>query len=305
LNLRRPVLKRVLTAAFVALALAFFAVALIDAWHATGGELPSVPRLVLAGLLQAVGLFAAAYAWATLLGGSRVDHGASLFVANLGKYIPGAVWQATGQITLARSAGVRVQRGITAFTVLAMTQVVAAGVYGLLLAATWTSAALAVRVLLVVGSLAVLMLLDRRWLVWALHKIPRTRDASSEIVPSQRAIFGAWAAGIVTLGAASAAYLVVLGSLTHVGNALFVAAAYACAWTVGFVVVPIPSGVGIRETVLAGILHGAFPTSILVAASVYQRLVTIVVEGLLAAIAAHRVRSTRVRARVEAADEEA
>ena len=39
-----------------------------------------------------------------------------------------------------------------------------------------------------------------------------------------------------------------------------------------------------------------FPSSVLVAASVYQRVVLIATEGLLALIASHRVRPSRLRA---------
>jgi uncharacterized membrane protein YbhN (UPF0104 family) len=75
-----------------------------------------------------------------------------------------------------------------------------------------------------------------------------------------------------------------------------VVSAYAIAWLIGFVLVPLPSGLGAREAVLVGLLHGLFPTSVLVAASVFHRIVQIVVEGLLALIASHRVRPSRLRA---------
>ena len=68
------------------------------------------------------------------------------------------------------------------------------------------------------------------------------------------------------------------------------------AWTVGFIAIPIPSGVGIREAVLATILHGIFPASVIIAASVYYRLVCVATEGVLAAIASHRVRPSRLAA---------
>jgi hypothetical protein len=71
---------------------------------------------------------------------------------------------------------------------------------------------------------------------------------------------------------------------------------------VGFLALPIPAGLGVREAVLAGVLHGEFPAAVLVAASVYHRLVVIASEGIMAAIASHRVRPARLRAAAAADD---
>ena len=56
------------------------------------------------------------------------------------------------------------------------------------------------------GSVLSLALVDRRWMVWILHKIPRTRDASSALVPSQRAIVVTYAAALVTIATLSLGY---------------------------------------------------------------------------------------------------
>ena len=289
--------RRVAAGVFVVLALAFFAYTLADAWNETHGRLPSVPRLAVAALLVAVGLIAAAVAWVRLLGSERrLDHGAALLVSQLGKYVPGAIWQAAGLVSLSRSLGVRVGRSVTAFTVMALTQAVAGCTFALLLAFAWSSVSILPRVLLGVGGVAAVTLLDRRWMVKLLHVVPRTRNASLDVVPSQGAILAACVASIVTLAATSATYVLLLGSFGVVHHPLLVFAAYAVAWTIGFLAVPIPSGVGIREAVLAAILHGAFPAAVIVAASVYQRLVSVATEGLLAALASHRVRPARLAA---------
>lgn len=305
MNPRRKALLRVGVAVFVLLAIGFFVYTIIDAWNATEGELPSIPRMLAAAALWGCGLIAGAFAWATLLGGDRrVDHGAALLVSQLGKYVPGGVWQVTGQVGLARATGVRLQRGATAFSVLAVTQAVAGCTYGLLLGAAWTDVAVPLRVLMGMGALATLPLLDRRWMVWALRRIPRTREASAELVPEQRVIVITWAACLVTVAATCSAYLVVLGSFGHVDRPFFVIGAYAIAWTAGFVAIPIPSGVGVREAVLAAILHGTFPSSVIIAASVYYRLVSIATEGVMAAIASHRVGPSRLAAASELNDDE-
>jgi uncharacterized membrane protein YbhN (UPF0104 family) len=298
--------RRVAAVVFIALALAFFAYTLADAWNETNGRLPSIARLGGAALLAAVGLLAAAVAWASLVATDRrIDHGASFLVSQLGKYVPGAIWQAAGLVSLTRSVGVRVGRSVTAFTVMALTQAVAGGLFALVLAFAWSSISILPRVLLGVGGIAVVAFLDRRWMVKLLHLIPRTRGASLDVVPAQTAIVRAWLASVVTLAATSAAYLLLLGSFGEVHHPVRVFAAYAVAWTIGFLAVPIPSGIGVRETVLAAMLHGIFPAAVIVAASVYLRLVTVATEGVSAAVASHRVRPARLAAARRAAEGDA
>lgn len=293
---RRTALLRVGVAVFVVLAIACFAIALVKAWQQTS-TLPSAWRLVSAGLLCAISLLSVAYAWATLLGGDRrLDHVAASLVTQIAKYVPGGVWQASGQVGLARSAGVPLRRGMAAFTVQALAFAVAAASFGILLAGVWDDGAWWLRALIGVGSLAALTLVDRRWMVWALHRIPRTRDASNDLVPSQRAIVLATVGGLVAVTALALGYAVLLGSFGPLHDPWLVVCAFAIAWLVGFVLVPLPSGLGAREAVLIGFLHGLFPTSVLVAASVFHRIVQIVTEGVLALIASHRVRPSRLRA---------
>ena len=291
----RSTIIRLAVAVFVVVAIVFFVLALVAAWRESAA-LPSVWRLCAVAALWVIGLVSAAAAWATLLGGTRrIDHGAASIVSQVAKYIPGGVWQASGQLGLARSAGVQFQRGAVAFTVQALMQAVAACTFGAVVALAWTDGADWLRVLLALASVLSLALVDRRWMVWILHKIPRTRDASSDLVPTQRAILLTYIAGFVTIATLGLGYLIVLGSFGSVDDPWLVVSAFAIAWLVGFLLVPLPSGLGAREAVLVAILHGTFPSSVLVAASVYQRVVLIAIEGLLALIASHRVRPSRLR----------
>src|SRR5689334_22691934 len=160
----RRTLFRIAVAAFVLLAIAFFALALIKAWQDTDGQLPEVWRMLVTGVLAVLVLFAIGYAWAVLLGADRrADHLAAFLVANLGKYIPGGVWQATSQVGLAKTAGIGVTRSAATFTVQAITQAVAGATFCILLAFVWTDAALVVRIALGVGGIAAIVLIDRRW----------------------------------------------------------------------------------------------------------------------------------------------
>lgn len=297
---QRRTLLGVGIAAFVVLAVACFAFALVEAWEQTS-TLPSFWRLVGSGLLCAIGLLSVSLAWATLLGGDRrLDHIAASLVSQIAKYVPGGVWQASGQIGIARSAGVPVKRGMVAFTVQAIVLVVAASAFGVVLSLAWDDGGTWLRVLIGIGAVCSLALVDRRWMVLVLRRIPRTRDVSNDLVPSQRSILVATVESVVTVATLAVSYAILLASFGPLGDPWLVVSAFAIAWLVGFVLVPLPSGLGAREAVLIGLLHGLFPTSVLVAASVYHRIVQIATEGVLALIASHRVRPSRLRAAARA-----
>jgi uncharacterized membrane protein YbhN (UPF0104 family) len=95
-------------------------------------------------------------------------------------------------------------------------------------------------------------------------------------LPSQRAILVSAAWNAVSLVATALGYAVLvqpLGTDTDLASLVVV---FMVAWTAGFVVLPLPSGVGVREAVLVGLISGAAASS--VGASVAHRIVNIVVE---------------------------
>jgi uncharacterized membrane protein YbhN (UPF0104 family) len=57
--------------------------------------------------------------------------------------------------------------------------------------------------------------------------------------------------------------------------------AFTAGWTIGYVLVPIPSGLGVREAVLIGLLP--IPTSLLLTAAIAHRVALMVAELLVAA----------------------
>jgi uncharacterized membrane protein YbhN (UPF0104 family) len=151
---------------------------------------------------------------------------------------------------------------------------------------------------LFLGPCFALTLLDRRWMVWGLRRIPRTRGVSESLVPAQSAIIAAWGAGIVSLVSAGSIFVLLVGGVENVDQPVFVLASFAAAWTIGFLAVPIPSGLGVREAVLVALLHDRFPSSLIIATSVYQRLVTLAAEGLLSALVARSVLRRNAAGRV-------
>ena len=112
------------------------------------------------------------------------------------------------------------------------------------------------------------------------------RIPGSDQLPTQTdiVIFYGWA--LVTIGSLCAAYAILLRSLVHGVNPFVVFSAFAVSWVIGFVVVPIPAGVGIREAVLVALLPGIGAAPLL-AASLALRLLSIGTE--LLSILANRV----------------
>jgi glycosyltransferase 2 family protein len=89
-----------------------------------------------------------------------------------------------------------------------------------------------------------------------------------------------WA--LVGIAATAAAYAVLLRSLTDEASPTIVFFAFALSWTLGFLVVPLPAGIGIRELILIAAIPevGAGPV---LAASLAHRLLGIGAE-LVAAL---------------------
>jgi uncharacterized membrane protein YbhN (UPF0104 family) len=71
-------------------------------------------------------------------------------------------------------------------------------------------------------------------------------------------------------GSAFACLLAAFADLTR-GEALIAAAAFNLAGAAGVAAVPVPSGIGVREAVLIGLLHGVVPLEVATAAAIVAR----------------------------------
>lgn len=255
--------------------------------------LPSAGALAIASVLALVAIVSSARAWVALFS-DLVDTRASrsvlrgtFYLSQLTKYLPvGGVAQAASQLGLARSVGVPLKRAAVAFPVSAVGAVVGGATLGsgLVLDSSlpaWTRA-------LALLGLATVVLLHRglmaRVLDLARHFIRRV--PGSDQLPTQSDIFAFYGWALVTIGALCAAYAVLLHSLTTAPNPFVVFSAFAVSWVIGFVVVPVPAGVGIREAVLVALVPGVGAAPLL-AASLALRLLTIATE--LLSILANRI----------------
>ena len=248
--------------------------------------LPSAPAWVAAAALAMVAIVASARAWVALFSdlidepASRAAVRGTFYLAQLTKYLPvGGFAQAASQLGLAPTVGVPLKRAAVAFPVSAVCAVVACATLGSGLALDaslpgWirvlAACGLATPILLRRALMARVLDLARR----VIHRIP-----GSDQLPTQRdiVVFYGWA--LVTIGSLCAAYAILLGSLHTGANPGTVFCAFALSWAIGFIAIPIPAGVGVREAVLLGLLPGV-GTAQLLAASLALRLLTIGTELL-------------------------
>jgi uncharacterized membrane protein YbhN (UPF0104 family) len=260
----RPQRRRLVQAGLLVVGLAGITVVVFESVNEAQEQvLPSAASLVAASLLVVISVVCTARAWSALFSdllGSRARRLAlhsTFYLAQLTKYLPaGGVVQTTSQLGLARGAGVPLRRSTVALPVSVVCVVVAGAAVGSgLVAATdlpgWVR-------LLAFAGLGTVVLLHRGIMAAVLgaarRVIKRIPDASH--LPSQRDILidFLWAlAAMITLCAAYAAMLV---SLTDEQSPFVVFSAFAVSWVAGFLAVPIPAGVGVREVVLLALLPG-------------------------------------------------
>lgn len=228
------------------------------------------------------GLWLSSIAWLRLLGASPGDraHRADFFAAQLGKYLPGGVWQPLGQVGLAGERGISKSRSSGAVVAHAAIQV-SVGValafpfafredlHTLLRLAAGAS---------VFAPVAVYPALRffRRW--------PRLAD-SVEVLGSASRTTATAALLLMNIVLQGVAFSL-LASVDPSDIAI-TTAAFSVAWTIGFLAIPFPAGLGIREAILVALAPAQAGT--VVAASVAGRLTTIASEFVL--ILATRFRS--------------
>ncbi|MDP1795213.1 MAG: lysylphosphatidylglycerol synthase domain-containing protein [Acidimicrobiales bacterium] len=277
----RPVLRL----AFVAAGLAFVVRAVLQGIDdGSFGDLDA-GWLAAAFLSAAAGMTTIAARWslAARLVGGDLPVGTAVplyFQGEIGKYIPGSVWAVLGRGELARRAGLsRSAAYASVVSSLAALYLGAALTATMLLpfaaGASGTSAVLAVLAFLVIGlvglhpavvgkAVAVVERLSRRSLDVA---IPSWRDAVWMVagyVPTWVLIGGAHAAAARALG-------------TPVAYPQMVFAA-SVSWSAGFLAIPAPGGIGVRESVF--VLVSGLASAPAAAAALLARLLFVVVDGL-------------------------
>jgi len=292
---RRGQILRVL---FGVAGLIFMGIVFRETWDRSQGRvLPGWGYAIGAEALIVAGMAGASRGWVSLFDGqgSKKALAEAFYTAQLGKYVPGAIWQAVGQVGMSRRAGVSLAQATVAFPVHALTWLAAGGTVGAALAVLGFHLSVAVRLVALLGLLLVLPL-RRAWMLRVLGFLTRLlKRGTTEALPSQGAILRCYGWGIWTHLMSGAAFALLASSINEGASPAAAVPAFALAWTIGFLAVPFPSGVGVRELVLIATLASSSTAAPVIAASLAQRLITMV--GELAMILFSRIRRWVPRSR--------
>ena len=242
----------------------------LDGWDVAGATVSAI-----------AGLGGMMLAWRALLAdlGSPLPLPAAirvLFVGQLGKYVPGAVWAVAAQVELARDYAVPRRRSATASLVsMAVTLVVglvAAGVtlplvsahavrqYWWVLAVIPLAAACLYPPVIKFGLDRVLRVLGRAPLEGSVGRGGMARALGWTILGWLCFGAHAWFLISVFAGKGGGSYALSLG-------------AYALAWAVGFLIVFFPGGIGAREVALIAVLAPVMPSASALVVALVSRVV--------------------------------
>jgi uncharacterized membrane protein YbhN (UPF0104 family) len=298
---RRINVRKISSSPWVRAALLIFALGLAcyglaSKWpqvHAALGEL-SWYDVVGAAVAVIAALGCQMLAWRALLTdlGSRLPMPVAVrvnFLGQLAKYVPGAVWSMAAQVSLAQDYRVPKRRsGAASLVSMAITLVVGLVMAGILLP---LASAAALRhywwVLIFIP-----VLLFGLWpsvtkfgldLLLRLVRRPGLERALT-LGGVGRAV--GWTALAWVFYGLQAWLLVgdIAGKSLHV--LLLAAGGYALAWTVGFILIPFPGGIGPRELALIAVLSPVMPPGPALVVALMSRVVTTIGDLTWAAVAA-------------------
>jgi glycosyltransferase 2 family protein len=246
-----------------------------------GRSIPSLEATLLAFACCAVALRASASGWVSLIGDKAPRHHLlrAVYASQPGKYVPGGIMQGAGQVGLATNAGVPLRDAMPAYLVYAGHIALASLVVGSLLA---TQASVVGSGWALVGGLGVLAIIPvrRACVDWILRVLTRVvpRLARAGPLPSQRAMYACFGRQVLFALAQGTAFTIVLHSIAPDAPIVASTSAYAFAFGVGLLAVPVPSGLLVREGLLVAILQSAVSGGTVVTAAIFMRLITIGVE---------------------------
>jgi len=295
-----PRLRRVLRVFYVVSA-GFVLVAVASGLdRAEGRVVPSIVALGVALAFAVVAGRVSASGWAALVPGRapRRDLRRCVYASQLGKYVPGGVVQAAGQVAIAVQIGIPARDALPAYLVFALHVVLGSLAIGALLA---TQSAVVGAGWAVLGGLGLLScaLVARPLVAWLVGLVQRVVHRLQRLgpLPPQPAMCRCFAMQLAFALGQGVAFAILLHSVDPDAPLVAAIGAHAFAFGVGLLAVPVPSGLLLREGLMVAVLHDAVPAGTVVTAAIFQRLVTIAAEVLLIAAnrSAHRIAAGRIQ----------
>ncbi len=238
-------------------------------------------EVVGAALCVIGGLGCMMLAWRALLAdlGSPLPLPAAIrvmFIGQLGKYVPGAVWAVAAQVELARDYDVPRRRSATASLVsMATTLVVGLVAAGVMLPLTSASAVRHYWWVLAITPLAVACLYPRliKFGLDLVLRVARRAPLEKSVSVGGMARALAWTTlGWLFYGAH--AWLLISEFAGRGAHVLALSlGAYALAWSVGFLIIFFPGGIGPREVALIAVLAPVMPSASALVVALASRVV--------------------------------
>jgi glycosyltransferase 2 family protein len=251
-----------LQVAFVAVAFWYVGSAIVRQWTAVRQSLsalhPVWGPVLLSGLLVLVAYAVLIQTWRVMLGswGARLDYQRATriwFISNLGKYVPGKIWQIAAMSAMAQQESVSPVAATGSALIVNLANILSGFVFvlagGVKLLDTTThgrsGTAIAIAVVLLLGLLLLPVLLPG---AAALAGKLTRRPLSLPRVPGH----AVWTATVGT-AAAWALYGVAFALLAHgvlpdvQGGLWGYVAVYTISYLAGYLFVPAPGGLGVRE----------------------------------------------------------
>ena len=203
-----------------------------------------------------------------------VDVARIYFTAQMAKYIPGGgVWEAVGRSVLYRRAGISLIHGATAMLYETGLIILASGTVGSLAIARTLPPALAAAAIAATAGLTVTML---AWPQLPFRLLRATGVKRFRDIPmvTHGAVLQAFLLFLCFWVVAGLAFCLLLkGSVSNCpATPLTCVTTLAAGWTVGFLAIVTPGGLGIREGVLAFLLQPLFPVAVVAALVVLARV---------------------------------
>lgn len=232
---------RIVAQLLLAIGLVFVALRLRSIWHDSSIDLGRVGWAWLVGalLLGAAAVVASAFIWLEILRGlgatSRPRWAGIFLQAQLGKYVPGSVWQYAGRGALASAHGLPLRLVAKSLPIELGASTYAAAAFSILLLGWW-------------GVAGVVALLGAAPLAGSLLRRDRVvlRTASRATV--------LYAATWPLIGVS---FWMTARPFIHVpaGDLPVYTGAFAAAWIVGLLAIYAPGGLGVREAILVLLLR--------------------------------------------------
>jgi glycosyltransferase involved in cell wall biosynthesis len=235
--------------------------------------------------------FALASATEVRVGFRRVA--SAYWVAQTAKNLPGAVWAALARVGVARQWGVGPRATLGWLATEALASCAAGATVGGVALAVSGAGTVAPEVWIAVTAAAAaspILLWDRSPLTGLVRRLTGSAPRPGQVATAALAYLPVWVAGAVAFAALCRSVVPLEGrDLLYVGGAACVAS------IAGFLVVPVPSGLGVREAVLVGLLHAVMPPGLAASLALASRILAFVVQTGLAGMGLPVVRRDRDR----------